>query len=262
MPSSYLILWASLLLLPSIFHSIRDFSNESSVRIRWTEEPSGLQSMRLQRVRHEWRDLTLTPNGRDDYLQSRFQLVKDHAGCHWRGVSQGMRGGGVSRARGEVRPWELRQEMLMALAGKKHLSLSLLATPWTIAHQASLSMGFPTRKNTGVGCHLLLQGIFPTQGWNPRLLHCRQIPYHWATVEAQWEADLELKPRTVSSLSTSCTRTSHFVIVRIVSRTPPWVSRVLLRSFQILVRFYDPNDASWHPPSSLTECLLLGTHLT
>ena len=26
-------------------------------------------------------------------------------------------------------------------------------------------------KNTGVGCHFLLQGIFPTQGSNPRLLH-------------------------------------------------------------------------------------------
>ena len=26
-------------------------------------------------------------------------------------------------------------------------------------------------KNTGVGCHLLLQGIFPSQGSNPRLLH-------------------------------------------------------------------------------------------
>ena len=35
MPSSYLILWCPLLLLPSIFSSIRDFSNESSVHIRW-----------------------------------------------------------------------------------------------------------------------------------------------------------------------------------------------------------------------------------
>ena len=26
-------------------------------------------------------------------------------------------------------------------------------------------------KNTGVGCHFLLQGIFPTQGSNPGLLH-------------------------------------------------------------------------------------------
>ena len=32
-------------------------------------------------------------------------------------------------------------------------------------------------KNTGVGCHFLLQGIFPTQGSNPGLLHCRQTLY-------------------------------------------------------------------------------------
>ena len=32
-------------------------------------------------------------------------------------------------------------------------------------------------KNTGVGSHSLLQEIFPTQGSNLGLLHCRQIPY-------------------------------------------------------------------------------------
>ena len=32
-------------------------------------------------------------------------------------------------------------------------------------------------KNTGVGSHSLLQGIFPTKVSNPHLLHCRQIPY-------------------------------------------------------------------------------------
>ena len=32
-------------------------------------------------------------------------------------------------------------------------------------------------KNTGVGCHVLLQGIFPTQGLNPGLPHCRWILY-------------------------------------------------------------------------------------
>ena len=31
--------------------------------------------------------------------------------------------------------------------------------------------------NTGVGCHALLQEIFPTQGSKPGLLHCRQIFY-------------------------------------------------------------------------------------
>ena len=33
-------------------------------------------------------------------------------------------------------------------------------------------------KNTGVGCHTLLRGNFPTQGPNPGLLHCRWIIYH------------------------------------------------------------------------------------
>ena len=32
-------------------------------------------------------------------------------------------------------------------------------------------------KNTGVGCHALLQEIFPIQGSNPGLLHCRWILY-------------------------------------------------------------------------------------
>ena len=32
-------------------------------------------------------------------------------------------------------------------------------------------------KNTGVGCQFLPQGIFPTQGSNLGLLHCRQILY-------------------------------------------------------------------------------------
>ena len=32
-------------------------------------------------------------------------------------------------------------------------------------------------KNTDVGCHALLQGIFPTQELNPCLLHCKQILY-------------------------------------------------------------------------------------
>ena len=33
-------------------------------------------------------------------------------------------------------------------------------------------------KNTGVGCYFLLQEIFPTQGLNPGLPHCRQMLYH------------------------------------------------------------------------------------
>ena len=51
------------------------------------------------------------------------------------------------------------------------------ATPWTVANQGPPSMDCPGR-NTGVGCHFLLQGIFPSQGLNPGLPHCRQILYH------------------------------------------------------------------------------------
>ena len=52
---------------------------------------------------------------------------------------------------------------------------------------APLSLGFPS-KNTWVGCHFLLQGIFPTQGLNSCLLHCRWILYNWAT----WEGPLSV----------------------------------------------------------------------
>ena len=55
--------------------------------------------------------------------------------------------------------------------------VQLFVTPWTVAYQAPPPMGFSS-KNTGVGCHFLLQGIFPTQGSNLGLLHCRQTLYH------------------------------------------------------------------------------------
>ena len=41
----------------------------------------------------------------------------------------------------------------------------MIETPWTVAHQAPLSLGSPG-KNTGVGCHLLLQGSSQPRGGN------------------------------------------------------------------------------------------------
>ena len=43
--------------------------------------------------------------------------------------------------------------------------------------QATLSMEF-SGKNTEVGCHFLLQGIFPTHGLNLSHLHCKETLYH------------------------------------------------------------------------------------
>ena len=51
-----------------------------------------------------------------------------------------------------------------------------LYIPWFISRL--LSPWDSPNNNIGVGCHFLLQGIFPTQGLNPDLLHCRQTLYH------------------------------------------------------------------------------------
>ena len=48
--------------------------------------------------------------------------------------------------------------------------VQLFVTLWTVRRQL-LCPGDALGKNTGVGCHLLFQGIFPTQGLNPCLLH-------------------------------------------------------------------------------------------
>jgi len=44
-------------------------------------------------------------------------------------------------------------------------------------------------KNTGVSSHSLLQGVFPTQGWNPSLLNCRWILYSLShpIKECEWD---------------------------------------------------------------------------
>jgi len=56
------------------------------------------------------------------------------------------------------------------------LCSTLLPPLWNVAQQAPLSMRSPG-KNTGVGCHSLLQGIFPTQESNLHLLSllCWQV---------------------------------------------------------------------------------------
>ena len=52
----------------------------------------------------------------------------------------------------------------------------LFETPWTVAYQVPPSLDFPG-KNTGMGCHFLLQEIFLTHILNPGLPHCRQTLY-------------------------------------------------------------------------------------
>ena len=52
--------------------------------------------------------------------------------------------------------------------------VQLVATPWDVAHQAPLSMGF-SRQEYWSGLPFPFTGIFLTQGSNLGLLHCRQF---------------------------------------------------------------------------------------
>ena len=68
--------------------------------------------------------------------------------------------------------------MLCIVAQSDSLSCPTLCGPVDFNLPGSSLHGHSPGKNIGVGCHALLQAIFPTQGWNPGLLHCRQILYH------------------------------------------------------------------------------------
>ena len=63
--------------------------------------------------------------------------------------------------------WLKVKEKEKSLSGVRLLRPHGQYSPWNSSGQ-----------NTGVGNLSLLQGIFPTQGSNPGLPHCRQILYH------------------------------------------------------------------------------------
>ena len=63
----------------------------------------------------------------------------------------------------------------------------LFATLWTVACQA-LGPWYSSGKNTWIGCHAFLQGIFPTQGLNLCLLCLLHLASGFFTTESTWEA--------------------------------------------------------------------------
>ena len=74
---------------------------------------------------------------------------------------------------------------------KNHCSLSevaqscpTLCDPMDCWPPGSCVHGISQGKNTGVGCHFLLQRIFLTQRLSPHVLNCRRILYCWPTREA------------------------------------------------------------------------------
>ena len=105
MPSNQLILWRPLPLLPSIFPSIRVFSNESALPIRWpkywsfsfsispSNEHSGLVSFRMG-----WLDL-LAVQGTPQGLPRHVSVSECHMSQRWWWSSQGASGRGGRSSR-------------------------------------------------------------------------------------------------------------------------------------------------------------------
>ena len=81
--------------------------------------------------------------------------------------------------------WPLYSKWFPLLCNVSHAVMCLVAqscltlcNPKDCHLPGSSVHGDSSGSNTGVNSHALLQGIFPTQGSNPHLLHCRWILYH------------------------------------------------------------------------------------
>ena len=142
MPSNHLILCHTLLLPPSVFPSIRVFSHESVLCIRWpkywsfsfsiipSKEIPGLISFRM-----DWLDL-LAVQGT---LRSLLQHHNSKASILRRSVFLMVQLSYLYMTTGKT------VALTIQTFVSKVMSLScvrLFVTPWTIAYQASLSMGF------------------------------------------------------------------------------------------------------------------------
>ena len=84
-------------------------------------------------------------------------------------------------------------------------------------------------KNTGVGFHFLLQGIFPTQGSNHVSGKGRQIVYHcttWESLEGQWRPMTQLKnPQAKRKSSFLFSLLFYSVLLWLIGWGPPILER-------------------------------------
>ena len=150
-------------------------------KIPWMEEPGGLQSMGLQRVGHDWASsLSLFTfmhwRGNGNPLQCSCLENPRVRGAWWAAVS------GVAQSQKQLK--RLSKTVKSVVLGTVVCCVSCLVMSNPM--DCDLCPWNSPGKNTGVNYYSLLQGIFPTQGWNPSLPYCRQILYHWATREDPW----------------------------------------------------------------------------
>ena len=122
--------------------------------------------------------------------------------------------------------------------------VQLFATPWTVAHQTSLSMGFPRQEYwSGLPCpppgDLPDAGICPTQGSNPCLLGL----LHWPASSLPLAPPGKPKPMLLLLLLLS-----HFSCVRLCAtpetaahKTPPIPEILQARTLEWGASSFSPN---------------------
>ena len=100
-------------------------------------------------------------------------------------------------------------------------------------------------KNTGVGCHALLQGIFPTQGSNPGLIfyYCKAHPGSYSLSLGQSRMSVTYLHRSCRSYFTSDQRQRK---LGSKSQPSPSPTATAAKSFQSCPTLCDPIDGS--PP--------------
>ena len=137
--------------------------------------------------------------------------------------------------------------------------VQLFATLWTVVHQIPLSMGFPRQEYWSGDCHALLQGIFLTQGSNPRLL----CLLHWLV------GSLSLgPPEILPSLIAYASSTLFLLSAQAVTWVPEWrdfnnhpgQEKRMLGPQSACVHLW--NDAELHllPSASRCTCLCSRDH--
>ena len=151
MPSNHFILYHPLLLSASVFPSIRVFSNESVLRIRWpkywsfcfspSNEYIGLISFRM-----DWLDL-LAVQGT---LKSLLQHHSSKTSILWHSAFFIVQ----------------LSHPYMKVKVKSLSRVRLFATPWTVAYQAPPSMGF-SRQEYWSGLPFPSPGDVPDPGIEP-----------------------------------------------------------------------------------------------
>ena len=113
-----------------------------------------------------------------------------------------------------------------------------LCEPMDCSPPSSSVRGILQARILGVSCSSLLQGIFPTQGFNPGLLNCKQIGTFWATMEAQFQSNV-----TWSFLSSLIPIFKSVFSLR-ESPGPWWYAAAAAKSLQLCLTLCDPTDRS------------------